>query len=52
MPSAGGSEKVLPRQLFMTRPGKEGEERKEGEESKKGEENQKRQERTETEKQQ
>lgn len=33
---------MLPRQLFMTRPGKEGEEREEGEERQEGEESQER----------
>lgn len=49
---AGGRAEVFPRQLFMTRPGKEGKEREEGEEKEEGEESQKREERTKTQQQQ
>lgn len=52
LPPAGGREEVLPRQLFMTRPGQEGEERKEGEEGEEREEIQEREEGTQTAKQQ
>lgn len=52
LPPAGGREEVLPRQLFMTSSGKEGQEREEGEEKEKGEENQEGEERTKTEQQQ
>lgn len=49
LPPSGGGEEVLPRQLFMTRPRREGDKREEGEER---EERQKGEEGTETEKQQ
>lgn len=52
LPPAGGREEVLPRQLFMTKPGQEGKERKEGEEREEREEIQEREEGTETAKQQ
>ncbi len=52
VPPAGGREEVLPGQLFMTKPGKEGEKREEGEEREEREESQEREERKKTKKQQ
>lgn len=52
LPPVGRREEVLPRQLFMTKPEQEGEERKEGEERQERGESQKREEGPKTEKQQ
>ena len=52
LPPAGGREKVLPRPLFMTKPGKEGEEGEEGEEREERKKREERKERKKTEKQQ